>query len=127
MIQLSNIKNETSSKKEMLLGAIRLWALTQDMEEITDKNYIFGADKAFVKNNKCYAFLSEIDLSPEELKTKVDSLSYFYNYIYIATNDRKKKKYIESNAIKGVGIVCDSNPFGLGQLFEVLKEAKELQ
>ena len=118
--------NIDTSKKERLLNAAATWALLEGMEEITDKNYIFGADKAFVKNNKCYAFLSEIDLSPEELKAKVDSLSYFYNYIYIATNDRKKKKYIESNAIKGVGIVCDSNPFGLGQIFEVLKEAELL-
>ena len=49
MIQLSNIKNSTPSKKEMLLGAVWFWAISQDMMEIEDKKYIFGADRAFCK------------------------------------------------------------------------------
>ena len=126
MIQLSNIKNSTPSKKEMLLGAVWLWAVSQGMDEIEDEKYIFGADKAFIKDKKAYAFLTEIDKTPEELKKQTATLKSFYDYIYIATNDRHKRKYIEETAIKGVGIMCDSNPFGLGQIFEVLKEAELL-
>ena len=126
MIQLSNIKNETPSKKEMLLGAVWLWAVTDGMDEIEDKKYIFGADKAFIKDKKTYAFLTEIDKTPEKLKMQTAALKSFYDYVYIITNDRQKRKYIEETAIKGVGIMCDSNPFGLGQMFEVLKQAELL-
>lgn len=119
-------KNINPNKKELLLGAVWFWAISQDMMEIEDKKYIFGADRAFVKDNKCYAFITEIDRTPEELKKQSASLRHFYHYIYVVTDDRKKKKYIEETAMKGVGIVCDSNPFGLGQIFEVLKEAELL-
>lgn len=119
-------KTETPNKKEMLLGTVWLWAISQGMTEIEDKKYIFGADKAFIKDKKTYAFLTEIDITPEELKKRTASLKHFYDYIYIVTNDRNKKKYIEETATKGVGIMCDSNPFGLGQMFEILKEAELL-
>ena len=52
MIQLSNIKNSTPSKKEMLRGAVWLWAVSQGMYEIEDEKYTFGADKAFIKDKK---------------------------------------------------------------------------
>ena len=126
MIQLSNIKNSTPSKKEMLLGAVWLWAVSQGMYEIEDEKYTFGADKAFIKDKKTYAFLTEIDKTAEELKMQTAALKSFYDYVYVITNDRQKRKYIEENAIKGVGIICDSNPFGLGQMFEVLKQAELL-
>ena len=126
MIQLSNIKNETPSKKEMLLGAVWLWAVSQSMDEIEDEKYLFGADRAFIKDKKTYAILTEIDKSAEELKTQTATLKSFFDYVYVIINDRQKRKYIEESAIKGVGIMCDSNPFGLGQIFEVLKEAELL-
>ena len=126
MIQLSNIKNSTPSKKEMILGAVWLWAVSQGMDEIEDEKYTFGADKAFIKDKKTYAFLTEIDKTSEELKMQTAALKSFYDYVYIITNDRQKRKYIEETAIKGVGIMCDSNPFGLGQMFEVLKQAELL-
>ena len=50
MIQLSNIKNSTPSKKELLLGAAWFWAVSQGMDEIEDEKYTFGADKAFIKD-----------------------------------------------------------------------------
>ena len=117
-------KIETPGKKEVLLGAIRLWAVAEGMEEIEDEKYTFGADKAFIKDKKTYAFLTEIDKTSEELKMQTATLKCFYDYIYVITNDRHKRKYIEETAIKGVGIMCDSNPFGLGQLFEVFKESE---
>ena len=121
---MANIKNKTPSKKEMLLGAVWLWAVSQGMDEIEDEKYTFGADKAFIKDKKTYAFLTEIDKTAEELKMQTAALKSFYDYVYIITNDRQKRKYIEETAIKGVGIMCDSNPFGLGQMFEILREAE---
>lgn len=126
MIQLSNIKNSTPSKKEMLLGSLWFWAVSQGMDEIEDKKYLFGADRAFIKDKKTYAILTEIDKTAEELKMQTAALKSFYDYVYVITNDRQKRKYIEETAIKGVGIMCDSNPFGLGQMFEVLKQAELL-
>ena len=114
------------NKKERLLNAVWMWALSEGMDEIAEKEYTFGADRTFKKADKFYGFITEPDRSSEELKSKTDSLKCFYDYIYIVTNDRNKKKYIEENSITGVGIICDSNPFGLGQLFEVLKEAELL-
>ena len=92
--------------------------------KLKTKKYLFGADRAFIKNKKTYAFLTEIDKTPEELKTQTKALKLFYDYIYIVTNDRQKRKNIEETAIKGVGIMCNSNPYGLGQMFEVLKAAE---
>ena len=114
------------TKKEMLLGAVWLWAVSQSMDEIEDEKYLFGADRAFIKDKKTYAILTEIDKSAEELKTQTATLKSFFDYVYVIINDRQKRKYIEESAIKGVGIMCDSNPFGLGQIFEVLKEAELL-
>ena len=56
MIKLSNIKNSTPSKKELLLGAAWFWAVSQGMDEIEDEKYTYGADKAFKKDKKTYAF-----------------------------------------------------------------------
>lgn len=114
------------NKKEKLINAVWLWAISQGMEEIEDEKYVFGADRAFIKDKKTYAFLTEIDKTPEELKRDSAALRHFYHYIYVVTNDRNKKKYIEETAIHGVGIICDSNPFGLGQLFEILNEPELL-
>ena len=114
------------TKKEMLLGAVWLWAVSQSMDEIEDEKYLFGADRAFIKDKKTSAILTEIDKSAEELKTQTATLKSFFDYVYVIINDRQKRKYIEESAIKGVGIMCDSNPFGLGQIFEVLKEAELL-
>jgi hypothetical protein len=96
------------------------------MDEIEDEKYLFGADRAFIKDKNTYAILTEIDKTAEELKMQTAALKSFYDYVYIITNDRQKRKYIEETAIKGVGIMCDSNPFGLGQMFEVLKQAELL-
>ena len=92
---MSNNKNSTPSKKEMLLGAVWLWAVSQGMDEIEDEKYTFGADKAFIKDKKTYAFLTEIDKTAEELKMQTAALKSFYDYVYVITNDRQKRKYIE--------------------------------
>ena len=38
---MSNIKNSTPSKKELLLGATWFWAVSQGMDEIEDEKYIY--------------------------------------------------------------------------------------
>ena len=74
---MSNIKNSTPSKKELLLGAAWFWAVSQGMDEIEDEKYTFGADKAFIKDKKTYAFLTEIDKTAEELKMQTAALKSF--------------------------------------------------
>ncbi len=111
-------------KKKLKLDTVRLWCLTTGYEETNDE--IEVADLSFIKNGYRTSFITEFDKTSEELKKQTAVLKSFYDYIYIVTNDRQKRKYIEETAIKGVGIMCSSNPFGLGQMFEVLKEAELL-
>ena len=120
-------KIETPSKKEKLLGAIRLWVLTQGMKEITDeKYYTYWTDIAFKKEDKIYGFITEFDKNVEKLKFKSVFVRDFCDYAYIVTDDENKKKYIEDNTVDGMGILCYSNAFGLGMTYQILKNPRLL-
>lgn len=111
----------------MLLGAIRLWALTQGMKEITDEeDYTYWTDITFRKEDKIYGFITEFDRDAEKLKFKSVFVRDFCDYAYIVTDDEGKKKYIEDNTADGLGILCFSDPFGFGMTYRVLKEPELL-
>ena len=113
------------NKRERLLDAIRIWAISHSMDEITDDNdYTYWTDIAFTKEDKIYGFITEIDRDAEKLKFKSVFVRDFCDYAYIVTDDENKKKYIEDNTVDGLGILCYSNAFGLGMTYQVLKEAK---
>ena len=111
-----------TDKKKQMLSAIRLWALSQGMEEITDNEiYTYWTDIAFIKDDNIYGFITEFDRDAEKLKFKSVFARDFCNYAYIVTDDESKKKYIEDNTVEGVGILCYSNAFGLGMTYQVSK------
>lgn len=110
-------------EKKNLLSAIRLWAISRGMYEITDdEDYTYWTDIAFKKENKIYGFITEFDRDAEKLKFKSVFVRDFCDYAYIVTYDESKKKYIKDNTIDGMGILCYSNAFGLGMTYQVLKE-----
>lgn len=112
-------------KKKNVLSAVRLWAIFKDMEEIKDdENYTCWTDIAFKKGDKIYGFITEFDRDAKKLKSSSVFARNFCDCIYTVTTDNKKKKYIEDNTVKGMGILCYSNPYGLGQLVQILKEAE---
>ena len=110
-------------KKERMLNAVRLWCLTNEYEEITDETKI--ADLSFIKNGYRTSFIMEFDKTSEEL-LKVISNSKS-NYIYIVTDDNAKRRELIKVIPEHCGIFCDSNPFGLGMLTQILREPQFLE
>ena len=110
------------NKKKNMLSNIRFLALFGDMKEITvDKKYARYTDLTFEKDNKVYGFITEFDCYAKEIKQKTGAARKFCDYIYVVTNDTAKRKYIEDNIAKGTGIICYSDSFGLGMVWQELK------
>ncbi len=70
-----------------MLCAIRLWALTQGMEEIVDKQNISSVELSFKKGDEIYGFVTEFDCDIIELKDKISQASPYYQNIYVITDD----------------------------------------
>lgn len=110
-----------NDKKKKMLSAIRLWAISQGMDEIVGNES--HTDIAFKKENRIYGFITEFDRDAEKLKSTSVFVRDCCDYVYIVTDDANKKTYIEENTVGNMGIVCYSNRFGLGMVYQVLKEA----
>ena len=113
-----------NDKKQKLLSAVWLWAISRGMEEITDdENYTCHTDVTFSKDDKIYGFLTEPDRDAQKLQHASVFARSFCDYVYIVTDDEKKREYIKENSTENSGILCYSNPFGFGMTYQVLKEA----
>ena len=110
-------------KKELKLNAVKLWCLTTGYEEINDENEV--ADLSFTKNGYRTNFITEFDKTREELLTAISNSKS--NYIYIVTDDDTKRRELIKVIPEHCGIFCDSNPFGLGMLTQILKEPQFLE
>ena len=109
---------KTPSKKELKLNAVRLWCLVEGYEEINDETKT--ADLIFTKNDGSIGFITEFDKTKEELLEAISkSMS---NYIYIVTDDNAKRRELIKIIPEYCGIFCNSNPFGLGMLTQILRE-----
>lgn len=114
---------KTPSKKELKLNAVRLWCLVEGYEEINDETKT--ADLIFTKNDGSIGFITEFDKTKEELLEAISkSMS---NYIYIVTDDNVKRRKLIKVIPEYCGIFCDSNPFGLGMLTQILREPQFLE
>ncbi len=111
-------------KKERMLSAVRFWTIPNGMEEIHDEDYTDLTDLVFKKDEKIYGFITEFDRDEKMLKSKSKTARDFCDYIYIVTDDNAKRKYIQDNTVKGTGILCYGNSFGLGYIYQVLREAE---
>ena len=110
-------------KKKLKLDAVRLWCLTTGYEEINNETE--NADLSFIKNGYRTNFITEFDKTSEELLTAISNSKS--NYIYIVTDDNAKRRELIKVIPEHCGIFCDSNPFGLGMLTQILREPQFLE
>lgn len=112
------IKDEKSN----MLSAIRFWAIEQNMEEIfDDESYRYWTDIAFKKDDKIIGFITEFDRDDKLLMSKMVFSRDFCDYIYIVTDDSKKRTILNEKIMPEHGIWCYSNSFGLGMTYQILK------
>lgn len=112
-------------KKERMLNAVRLWCLSEGLEEINDNECCY-TDIIFEKGGKSTGFIFEFDKDEELLKEKIAISKSVCDYIYVVIDDNKKRKEIADKIPKECGIWCYSDSFGLGAIYQVLKEASLL-
>ena len=110
-------------KKKLKLDAVRLWCLTTEYEEINNETE--NADLSFIKNGYRTNFITEFDKTIEELLMAISNSKS--NYIYIVTDDNAKRRKLIKVIPEYCGIFCDSNPFGLGIVTQILREAKLIE
>lgn len=110
-------------KKERMLNAVRLWCLSEGLEEINKESQ--SDDLIFIKEGHHYGFITEFDKTIEELLMAISNSKS--NYIYIVTDDNAKRRKLIKVLPEYCGIFCDSNPFGLGMLTQILREPQFLE
>ncbi len=112
-----------TKKKNNMLSAIRLWAITHNMEEITDiKSNTYLTDITFRKSDKICGFITEFDRESNQLKNEVIASKNFCDYVYIVVDDVKKGNVIKKDTPSFCGILCYSNPYSLGYAFRIFRE-----
>ena len=111
-------------KKQKMLCAVKLWAILQGMEEIIDdESYRYWTDIAFKKGDEIIGFITEFDRSKTELIYKIASAKREnVDFIYVVTNDNGKRRKLLAVIPDYCGILCYSNPYGLGFLYQILKK-----
>lgn len=111
------------TKKQKMLCAVKLWAISQGMEEIIDdESYRYWTDIAFKKGDAVVGFITEFDCDDETLMSKMVFPRNFCHYIYIVTDDSKKRDELIKKILPEYGILCYSDPYGLGFLYQILKK-----
>ena len=115
------------TKKQKMLCAVKLWAISQGMEEIIDdESYRYWTDIAFKKGDEIIGFITEFDRDDKTLMSKMVFSRDFCHYIYIVTDDGKKRDALVEKILPEYGILCYSDPYGLGFLYQILKEPKQI-
>lgn len=114
---------DNNEKKERMMNAIRLWCIEQGLNEITDnESYYYHTDIAFTKDNKITGFIFEFDKDDEQLMFKMVFSRSICDYVYVVTDDSKKRKELSDKIMDECGLLCYSNSFGLGYVYQVLKK-----
>ena len=79
------------TKKQKMLCAVKLWAISQGMEEIIDdESHRFWTDIAFKKGDAIVGFITEFDRDDQTLMSKMVFLRGFCNYIYTITLQQQR-------------------------------------
>lgn len=112
-----------ADKKQTILSTVMIWAMWQGMVDITDdEEYRYHTDSRFEKDGKIIGFITEFDREGEELRNEAVKAKEFCDYVYIVVDDIKKSETIKNSTPTFCGILCYSNPYGLGYIFQVLRE-----
>lgn len=112
-------------KKDNTVDNVCFWAWGEGMEESEE----FSPDKMiFEKDNLKIAFVAEFDKSELELRSNIASMvQNKIDYIYVVTNDNGKRQELLKVIPDYCGILCYGDIFGLGFLYMVLKEPKQIK
>ena len=109
-----------SNNKENMLTAILFWAIARGYDEAEN---ITDADLTFKMGDFKIAFITEFDKGKTQLKYNLASIKRNKSdFIYVVTGDNGKRRELVKNIPDYCGILCYANPFGLGFLYQVLKE-----
>ncbi len=110
-------------KKKRMYGALWLWCVGQGYEEVPSPQRK-GMDAAFIKGEKTIGFIFECNKTHEQLLFCIKKAKEQVDLVYVATNDWERAKELCKVLPEFCGIFCHANPFGLGIVTQVLREAK---
>lgn len=108
-----------TEKIKNMLSAVRLWAWAGGMSVI---NGACMDSLIAEKNGAKITFITEFDKTHDELLKRIAAIKS--DYIYVVTDDNAKRQTLIKAIPKKCGILCYGNPFGLGCVYQVLKEPK---
>lgn len=108
------MKNE---KQKRLLNAVKMWCMYHGFNE-TEKRKS-SAELVFNNKEKTIGFIlcDEENANSFSIETECD-------LTYAVISDPEKRSAVQGKIPDTWGILCYGNPFGLGCLYQVLREAK---
>lgn len=107
-------------KIKHLKGAVKLWCLDKGYNEID------GADLVFQGENKTVGFILKEGKTDRELLAQITNAKIICGEIYVVITDPTKRAETLKIIPKECGLLCFSDPFGLGKVFQVIIEAKAI-
>ncbi|MBO4432129.1 MAG: hypothetical protein J5852_01220 [Clostridia bacterium] len=104
-------------EKNRLINAVKTWCLCRGFEEMENQN--LTADLVFKNGEKSVGFiiLDEQTGSSIPLKTGCD-------LTYAVISDNRNRGAVQKRIPAAWGILCYGDPFGLGCLYQLFREAK---
>lgn len=109
-------------KKDNTVDNVRFWALCEGMEEVKEFS---PENPTFKKEGFKITFIPEFDRTKEELLSAISKSES--DFIYVVTNDNRKRRELLKIIPDYCGIFFNGNPFGLGFLSMILKESKQIK
>lgn len=108
------------NKKQGLISSIKFWFLTGGMDDVTDDTQqdVLIAQKNGLKTT----YIIEIDKTKDELLAAINNAKS--DFVYVVVDDNQKRRELVKFIPDHCGIFCYGNPYGLGGLYQVLKNAK---
>lgn len=71
-------------------------------------------------------FVLEFDKDDKKLMSKMVFLKNICDYIYVVTDNSKKRKELTNKIPNEYGLLCYSDSFGHGYAYQLFREAKTL-
>lgn len=109
-------------EKKNMLSAALLWAWGENMK--AESSDVSSDMLVAYKDGLKTTFITEFDKSKENLIECIAKIKS--DFIYILTNDNGKRRELIEIIPDYCGILFYGNPFGLGNLYMVLKEPQQI-
>ena len=108
-----------TEEKNKLINAVKMWGLYRGFKETEKRD--FPVDLAFKNDNKTIGFIlcDEEYANSFSLKTECD-------LTYAVISDPEKRSAVQGKIPDTWGILCYGNPYGLGYMYQLYREAKPL-